>query len=112
MWRDIWEAKHVLMKVRRIGDERSVMIWDDPWVPGVDDIYLCTKTRKNKLRKDKVDSLLGKSSNTWAIDKINNFFNARATTEIIKIPLSSIQHPDKWYWAKQRNVNVSMQSPY
>ncbi|CAA0819387.1 Unknown protein [Striga hermonthica] len=86
--------QHFRVVVRQ---DRNIIIWNDPWLPGRED-SLPTKTSVGMSRVTWVSKLLQDDGKSWNRDLLEDCFQQQDVEEILKIgSLDPLLH-DKWIW--------------
>lgn len=98
-WRSICSARSVLEQgVRwRVGDGKSISLWDDAWIDGKGTGKLISPRRI--LNHDaKVEAILDLENGSWKMDLIKETLLPIDVDRICKIPLSRTGAKDERYW--------------
>ncbi|XP_035545068.1 uncharacterized protein LOC118348173 [Juglans regia] len=113
-WRGIWEARKWLEAGCRwrIGNGRTVHIWQDQWIPGHISLVAEGVRGCEGLNPPLVDSLFVDNVRMWDIQKLRSLFNPSLVSDILKIPLCSDNVEDRRVWAHERNGEFSVRSCY
>jgi hypothetical protein len=113
VWRSI-QASQVVVKrgLRwRIGDGSEINVWHHPWLRHDDNPFLTTPMVPGYERMVVAD-LLQQNARKWNLDLVNQVFNPRDATEIVKIPITMSQNADTPLWRFGKNGNYSVRSAY
>jgi hypothetical protein len=94
----------------RVGNGTNINIWRDTWLRN-NQPYITTPMAEGKENM-KVSYLSDHSTGTWNREIINQTFNPRDSSEILKLPLNLIQSPDVPTWNLSTNEIYSVQSAY
>ncbi|GKV36865.1 hypothetical protein SLEP1_g44951 [Rubroshorea leprosula] len=113
IWRSIWSSKELLKQGcrRLIGDGRSTLIWDDPWLPGGTQ-GLIQSLRPEGFELMYVSDLIDENTCTWRRDMVMENFNLHEAQLIMSIPLSWMRRNDGWTWLFTQDGNYSIRSGY
>ena len=113
IWRSILAAQNMIRSGARwrIGNGSNVRIWGDPWLSDALNPYVESPLYSD-LENAFVDSLMSTSRNVWEDDILEDLFNERDRNLIRKVPLGSVNRPDKWYWLLDKKGVYSVKSGY
>lgn len=95
----------------RVGDEKTINIWRDNWLP-------CDERRKVLLDcrdmpcSSKVANLIDEAQHTWRNDVIDHIFLPHEARMIKCIPLSSTNVPETLAWTGSKDGKLSVKSAY
>lgn len=83
VWRSILESQPVLKGncSWRVGDGRSISVWNDPWLPGLSSQFIMTPMPEH-LAEAKVHSLLDMQGSNWDIELIDDIFEPADETRL------------------------------
>ncbi|KAM6589905.1 hypothetical protein CsatA_012510 [Cannabis sativa] len=95
---------------RAIGDGKSTLILEDPWLPGVENNFV-TSYHPNLVGRT-VDSLLQMESKAWDVELLQDMFNDQDRDKILSIQLPDSLCFDSWYWAEETSGFYSVKSAY
>lgn len=87
-------------------------ICQDPRIPDVQTVQDPPLTLGWDPQRATEDHLMIASPNRWNIPLINSLFDPCSAASILKIPLSSKPHMDKWIWREEKRGNFSVRSAY
>ncbi|XP_019160721.1 PREDICTED: uncharacterized protein LOC109157275 [Ipomoea nil] len=94
---------------RRIGDGKSTLIWEHPWLQ--DELELMVQTEMPpQLTGAKVVGLIDQNTGTWD-PHILDIFHRNDIPRILKIPVSP-GYEDIWYWYEDPNGCYSVKNGY
>lgn len=82
---------------RRIGSGLQVNIWNDRWLPDLNNPFIETNCSP-VLAQAIVNSLRITPDDSWDIDLIKDLFSERDQNLILSIPLSGRTCDDVWMW--------------
>ncbi|XP_019198077.1 PREDICTED: uncharacterized protein LOC109191858 [Ipomoea nil] len=95
---------------RRIGDGKSTLIWDHPWLQDVSQPKILTE-KPPQLAQAKVMGLMDQHTGTWDQDILTDIFDPEDVERILKIPVSP-DYEDLWYWYGDPKGEYSVKSGY
>lgn len=86
-WRSILKGVHLLKEgiIWRIGDGKSVNIWDDPWIPRNNTRRVLTPRRGSILQK--VADLVNHVTTNWDVQLVQDSFCEEDAKYILSMPL-------------------------
>ncbi|KAL2892194.1 LINE-1 reverse transcriptase-like protein [Bienertia sinuspersici] len=110
-WRSILSARELLEKgIRKVvGNGRSIDVWQDPWVPGLQDYKLKPREQIPEDYPRMVSDLL--EHGQWKEELLDHICTEEECKAIIKIPLS-MGSPDFWSWSHTKDGRFSVRSAY
>ncbi|CAH9112535.1 unnamed protein product [Cuscuta europaea] len=113
IWRSLVEVQDIIRKgVRwRVGDEKSINIWRDPWLPDKTNPLILSDCFQG-LEEAPVAGLLNTTRDGWDEDILKHLFNDRDIDLIRRIPLSNRVVPDRMIWAGEENGRFTVRSCY
>ena len=85
-----------------VGSRVSIKIWEDPWIPSIENFSLCAIGNINPSPNWIVDLMTDDKLN-WDINKLNNLFDPSTVQVILKIHLSPAHTQDKIIWAPNKS---------
>ncbi|XP_019200076.1 PREDICTED: uncharacterized protein LOC109193678 [Ipomoea nil] len=97
-WRSIMAAQSMVCGGirRRIGNGKTTLIWDHPWMHDEHDPMIHTD-KPPYLNNAAVVGLIDHETHTWDPDILTDIFNPADVARIKKIPVSP-DYEDMWYW--------------
>lgn len=113
MWRGIFAALDAV-KVgarRRIGDGEDTLVWQDPWLPDVDNGWVSMGDFTG-LWNTKVSSLMITGERIWDAELLDDLFDARTSNLIKCVPLSTHVGGDSWFWLLDDKGELTVRSCY
>jgi hypothetical protein len=99
VWRSIFASKYFLKQglVWRVGDGKSIQIWQDRWLPTP--ISFSVQSPQRIIGANSwVEALIDPEVCYWRVTLIQEVFNAEEAKVIVNIPLSPTLPPDKLIW--------------
>ncbi|XP_019159989.1 PREDICTED: uncharacterized protein LOC109156592 [Ipomoea nil] len=111
-WRSIMAAQDLICGGvrRRIGDGKSTLIWDHPWLQDVSQPKILTE-KPPQLAQAKVMGLMDQQTGNWDQDILTDIFDPEDVERILKIPVSP-DYEDLWYWYGDPKGEYSVKSGY
>jgi ribonuclease HI len=112
-WRSIWNSKTLLKEglIWRVGDGRTIRIWDDPWLPRPR--AHPAQSPVTRIGRDaKVCELLDETTNWWNMDLEKEIFNEDEANMICGIGVSPRGGTDFMAWEKSKNGMFTVRSAY
>lgn len=101
-WRSIEYGLDLLKKgiIWRMGNESSIQIWHDQWIPRETSLVVLGKKRHNWLCW--VSKLIDQHTNTWNMQTVNELFHSLDVEEILKLklPLRGQMALVAWHYEK------------
>uniref|UniRef100_A0A803PV21 Reverse transcriptase n=1 Tax=Cannabis sativa TaxID=3483 RepID=A0A803PV21_CANSA len=112
IWRSLWEAKSLVrMGARKaIGDGKSTMILNEPWLPGTGCNFITT-SHPNLVGRT-VDSLMKMEEKVWDEELIYDMFTEEESMRILAIQLGDSAAVDTWSWSEEKSGVYSVSSGY
>jgi hypothetical protein len=112
IWRSILEGRQALAVglIRRIGDGRTTMAWEQNWLPRDSRLRPVTVMAADAPRR--VSEFINHHTADWNVEKLNQFFLPMDTEVIRTIPLSHRVQNDFWAWHFERSGVFSVRSCY
>lgn len=113
VWRSILASQEVLKQGcrRRIGDGKSIRVWEMPWLLCVDNGYF-TSEKHEELEHIEVQALFDESQQCWDDDILRDLCNERDRKMIQRIPIPLRQKDDTWFWLLESKGNFTVKSCY
>ena len=104
LWKGILGARNTLQKgvCYLVGSGVSIKIWEDPWIPSIENFSPCATGNINPSPNWVVDLMTDDRLN-WDINKLNNLFDPSTVQAILKIHLSPAHTQDKIIWAPNKS---------
>ncbi|PON57974.1 hypothetical protein TorRG33x02_292340 [Trema orientale] len=111
-WKNFCKSRNLIQKgaYHFNGDERSTIIWEHPWVPGVEDFKPIPKGSPCHGNFLVADFILADS--TWDYPKLVATFNAQRASDIACVTLPSFPQRDSWIWSSSPNGKFSTKLAY
>ncbi|XP_019170410.1 PREDICTED: uncharacterized protein LOC109165884 [Ipomoea nil] len=111
-WRSILAAKGLICGGvrRRIGNGKSTLIWDHPWIHDDNQPRILTE-KPPQLAQAKVEGLIDQQTGTWDHEILVDIFIAQDVEKILKIPVS-LEYEDMWYWYGDPKGEYSVKEGY
>ncbi|XP_019175839.1 PREDICTED: uncharacterized protein LOC109171159 [Ipomoea nil] len=111
-WRSILAAKGLICGGvrRRIGNGKSTLIWDHPWIHDDNQPRILTE-KPPQLAQAKVEGLIDQQTGTWDHEILADIFIAQDVEKILKIPVS-LEYEDMWYWYGDPKGEYSVKEGY
>jgi hypothetical protein len=113
VWRSLMSAKELLQEglTWRIGDGRSIKIWQDRWLPTPTSYTLQSHPRVIP-DSSTVSMLIDHEVCEWNFGFITDIFSPEVAKVIVSIPLCPTLPPDRLVWRGTTNVIFSVRSAY
>uniref|UniRef100_A0A1J3E5Y1 Putative mitochondrial protein n=1 Tax=Noccaea caerulescens TaxID=107243 RepID=A0A1J3E5Y1_NOCCA len=112
-WRSIISARPLVNKglIKRVGSGDSISVWNDPWIPDSRPrSAICNGV--NYYPHLRVSELIDRSTSTWNLPLLHQFFTATEIEAIIGIPISNANWPDSLGWAFTKTGRYTVKSGY
>ncbi|XP_019170536.1 PREDICTED: uncharacterized protein LOC109166101 [Ipomoea nil] len=111
-WRSIMAAKDLVCGGirRRIGNGKSTLIWEHPWLQDELDPMIHTEMPQ-QLSGTRVVGLIDQDTETWDPHILADIFQSSDIPRIQKIPVAP-DYDDIWYWYDDPNGIYSVKSGY
>ncbi|KAA3468379.1 reverse transcriptase [Gossypium australe] len=111
-WRSICNARDLIEDglIWRIGNGRSVNIWNDPWLPGPGNSRLLVQDISTQWTT--VNHLMDDHSFTWKEDIIHRIADHDQARRILKIPLPQTNVDDTLVWRHDNTGEYTVKSGY
>lgn len=113
LWKSWLGAKNLVEKgVRwRVGDRRSIRIWEDNWIPTVGSWQVhCRKPASCPLTK--VSELIDHQRLCWKHQLLGQFFSPQEVKQILSIPVNHYGLTYHMYWNMEKKGCFSVKSAY
>lgn len=112
-WRSIWNAKYLLEEgmLWRVGDGRSIHIWEDRWLPSATTHVVQTPTRILHSQA-RVCELIDSDTNWWNIPLVDEVFNEEEARLICSMPICPRTQGDRRVWGGNKNGDYTVRSAY
>ncbi|KAA3474993.1 reverse transcriptase [Gossypium australe] len=109
-WKSLWAAKGLILQGMgwRIGDGKTVSIWNDKWIPGNETLNSQNSNMNSNL--ENIVDLFESNVRKWDEDLVRNTFTARVAEKILSIPLSRNLHEDFVIWQEEPTGEFSVRS--
>ncbi|CAH9147575.1 unnamed protein product [Cuscuta epithymum] len=113
VWRSLFETQNIIRDgfKWRVGDGRSINIWEDPWLPDPTNPKVITVSGEG-LHEAVVRSLMDVDGKEWDIDILNDILEGRDVDLIRRIPLSLRPVSDVKQWRWEEDGRFSVKSCY
>ncbi|XP_071721648.1 uncharacterized protein [Rutidosis leptorrhynchoides] len=104
IWKSILRSRDVLKRGTRwrIGNNASVSVWNDPWIPKDGDYYVHTPMME-RMEDLQVKDLINEDATTWDATMIRGIFSDIDVHIILRIPLPRINCHDRLVWTETMN---------
>lgn len=111
-WKNICKSRELIQKgaCRLIGDGKSTIIWEHPWVPGINGYKTNPRGFPSQGSFLVADFILADGS--WDYPKIMATFHPHDATAISRIILPSFPRNDSWIWVPSATGRFSTKSAY
>ena len=113
-WESIEGVKHLISlgACLQVGNGNNILVWEDPWVP--DCLNFIPKPKEGSPPNSSlaVSQLFNQDRLSWNEHKLRELFDPEDAQAISRIPLMSIDKPDKWIWTKANNGEFNLKSAY
>ncbi|CAH9089844.1 unnamed protein product [Cuscuta epithymum] len=111
IWRSLFQTQDIIREGYkwRVGNGKSINIWDDPWLPDQANPMVTTASG---LSQATVAMLLDESGNAWDEDILTDIFVDRDASLIRGILVSFRQVPDVRQWRWEEDGHFSVRSCY
>lgn len=109
IWRRVLEALIKQGISCRIGNGKSLIIINTPWLSDTNDRYI--QSSNEALLNQKVSSFMVTGERMWYRDLICDIFNDQDVEHILSIPLRD-EDTYNWYWTREKMGVYSVKSTY
>ncbi|KAK5846144.1 hypothetical protein PVK06_002415 [Gossypium arboreum] len=111
-WKSICSAWDLIADgiLRRIGNGASVNIWNDPWLPGVENNRISVQNMNPNWTI--VTRLIKAETNTWNKELDCNIVDGDQANSILSFPLSGASSEDMRVWKHEGIREYSVKSGY
>lgn len=96
----------------RIGNENSIHMWKDPWIPSVNPPILLSKSCSRDLPDQRVSSLTINVPQRQNTQRLQEIYPTIAVAKILKVTHSPNPHSDNQFWIEEKNEIFSIRSAY
>lgn len=94
----------------RVGDGRSINIWDDYWILGHRRIHQLEAQEHKCDNSNKVASFIIQETGSWNINRVKQVLASSTAAEVLKMVLSFGKREDKLNWEHEMSGEFSAQS--
>ncbi|XP_023633877.1 uncharacterized protein LOC111829331 [Capsella rubella] len=112
-WRSICSARSLVAKglIKRVGSGDSISVWTDPWVPSQ---FPRPAVSKGLLLDPslQIRHLIDRQSNSWKLERLQEFFSSEDVTIIGAIPLGITMCGDSFGWHFTKTGKYTVKSGY
>ena len=110
-WKSIHKGGELLQQGlwKRVGDGRTVRIWEDKWIPGSTNGCVSTP-RPTSCPLVYVHELI--EDGRWKSDLLQLWFRSEDITLISSIPLSIFGRKDRFYWQYSQSGSYTVKTGY
>ena len=95
-----------------VGDEKSIDIWLDPWVPWLEGFKPSPKDTTIPIQHMMVSNFIDQHNRQWNVIALAIIFDDISVEAVRKIIRSSLLCQDKFYWIKEHTGTFSVKSSY
>ncbi|KAL2929163.1 hypothetical protein RDABS01_034574 [Bienertia sinuspersici] len=112
-WRSLWGAKSLLLEGLkwRVGDGRSIRVWDEAWLPGNSSSIVPTPNL-NSSPELMVCNLINSESGKWDIEALRLHFTEADVHAILDVPLVYPLTKDMRFWWPTHDGIYTVKSGY
>lgn len=109
-WRSIMEAQYLLRVGcrRRVGEGRSISIWEDKWLPSFP-FHVSTTAREDE-EVLMVSDLIDENTRRWNLGVLEQTFDVEDVNNILSIPLAPTSSKDGWVWIYETKGHYTVRS--
>ncbi len=113
-WRGIEGIKSLLARgaCKLVGSGDSILVWNDPWIPGLPSFKPCPRLDHQPLQSLAVSQLMNRDRSGWNSNLLHSLFDDPTVQAILNIPQWMPNQNDKWTWVKTMNREFSVKSAY
>ncbi|XP_071923058.1 uncharacterized protein [Coffea arabica] len=110
-WKSLHKGGELLQQglYKRVGDGRSIKIWEDRWVAGSRHGKLTT-VKPARCQLECVHELI--EEGRWKTDTLHRWFNIDDVDLITNIPLSLYERKDRLYWLHSKSGAYTVRTGY
>ncbi|XP_027102929.2 uncharacterized mitochondrial protein AtMg00310-like [Coffea arabica] len=110
-WKSMNKGGELLQQglYKRVGDGRTIKIWNDRWLPGSIHGKIAT-TRPDGCQLEFVHELI--EGRKWKTDQLQLWFNANDMELITSVPLSPYDRKDRLYWDHSKSGVYTVKTGY
>jgi hypothetical protein len=110
-WRSVLKGIELLKRgiIKRVGDGKTINIWQDPWLPRLWSRKPITRKKNNIITK--VSELINPVTGSWDSQLVREIFLSQDASLILSIPLVDDMQ-DHWAWHFEENGQFSVKSAY
>jgi hypothetical protein len=114
VWRGIEGAKALVARgaCKLVGSGASILVWSDPWVPGLSNFKPLPKASLEEIPCLAVSQLMNHAKSDWNLGILKSLFDKDTIQAIQNIPKWNINQLDKWIWVKSSNGEFSVKSAF
>jgi hypothetical protein len=113
VWQSLLSAQELLKQglVWSVGDETSIHIWGDKWLPTSNN-YMVQSVPRLLDAQALVSCLINSVTKGWNLELLATIFNEEEVKVISNIPLNPMQPHDRLVWSDTSNGLFSFWSAY
>ena len=114
VWKEIISSRSFISKHTyfKIGDEKSINVWEDPWVPDLSFSCLLGKDRVDVSPWKVVADFKKENSNEWDEEVLRELFDPLTVAAILKLNWPNISRDDKLIWLGNNRGVFSVRECY
>ncbi|KAL3520032.1 hypothetical protein ACH5RR_018181 [Cinchona calisaya] len=108
-WRSIIKGRKVLMRgIRwRVGNGRSISVWEDPWVP-IPYLFKVPNQSRNLRPNARVCEFIDHKRKEWKVQALKSLLNDYVVEQILEIPTSPFLPEDSMSRSKERKFSKAI----
>lgn len=95
-----------------IGNGQKVRVWEDPWVPWLENFKPMPKVGVSQQQTLMVYQRMDDGRRNWNLAKLRELFEENTVIAIFKIPLSMRNRPNKLIWVAHPLGKFTVKSSY
>ena len=97
-WRGIEGVKSFLARgaCKLVGSGDSILVWNDPWIPGLPSFKPCPRLDHQPLQSLAVAQLMSRDRTGWNFNLLHSLFDDPSVQAILNIPRWMPNQNDKW----------------
>ncbi|KAL0312770.1 UNVERIFIED_CONTAM: hypothetical protein Sradi_5676300 [Sesamum radiatum] len=114
IWQDVVKCARIIQlgACMPVSTHSNIRIWEDPWIPTVQNFIPKPLTENPPLWPIYVRDLIEQGTLRWKVDLLQQFFTNDVMQEIQKIQIPTSLEPTRPFWAPSKSGNFSTKAAF